>query len=258
LESKDLYDVYYFENARELDKYTKKSFIKAREEALKENKTMVVMVDEVHQNPTACVWTYLLKKAADIILIGVGIPKVYLSSPHFRKKYPPSVIYFDCKSVDMKELIDLFAKQTMGRDDISRDDIAAICHYICEYTSGHMFPMLKFCEHIFDPAQTDYVHEYGKYFTSKAFFDHIDYVEVRDRCFSDLPYNPIYKILHGGTKSADNVATLDKLGLWNEDENWFISKCLIDVIYNTLPKGDNELFSDVSFHDLSVEKKRLR
>jgi hypothetical protein len=78
-------------------------------------------------------------------------------------------MYFDCKSEDMEELIDLFVDQTKGRG-ISRDEIAAIYHYICDDTNGHMFHMLKFCEHIFDQAQSDHLGDYGKYLTSKAFF----------------------------------------------------------------------------------------
>jgi hypothetical protein len=58
-----------------LDKYTKQSFIQARDKALKQRKTLVVMVDEVHHNTSSSVWTYLLKNATDIIVIGVGILK---------------------------------------------------------------------------------------------------------------------------------------------------------------------------------------
>jgi hypothetical protein len=254
LESKNLYDVYYFENAVGLDKYSKESFIQARDKSLEENKTMVIMVDEVHQNPNACAWTYLLKDATGIIVIGVGIPYLNLTSPQFIDKYPPAEMYFNCNSEDMKELIDLFVKQTMGRD-ISPDDIAAICHYICHYTSGHMFPMLKFCEHIFDPAQSDHLGDYGKYLTSKAFYDHKDFVGVRKRCFSKPPFDPIYKILHGGVLLDINTNVLDQLGYWNVEKEWFISNCFIDIIFNTVIKGKRNIVSDVSFYNLPVEDK---
>jgi hypothetical protein len=218
-----------------LDKYTEISFIQSRDQALDQNKTLVVMVDEVHENPHASLWTYLLKEGKQTVVIGAGIPKLEAPSPLFMNKYPPSEIYFDCNSEDMEELIDVFVELTEGRD-ISRDDIAAICHYICYYTSGHMFPMLKFCEHIFDHAQSDHFCDYGKYLTSKACFDHNDYVEVRQRCFSNLPFDPICKILQGGNRSPRSVMELDKLGYWNVDSYWFMSKCLIDVIHNTLPR----------------------
>jgi hypothetical protein len=258
LERKNLYDVYYFKNAKNLDQWTERSFIQARAKALKQSKTLVVMVDEVHRNPNSSLWTYLLKEAKGIIVIGAGIPYLDSDSPQFRKKYPPSEMYFDCKSEDIKELIDVFVDQTKDRG-ISRDEIAAICHYICEYTSGHMFPMLKFCEHIFDQTQSDHLGDYGKYLTSKDFFDHEDYVTVRDRCFSSLPFDPICRILHGGVLESTQIKILDRLGYWNAEKKWFISKCLIDIIFNTVITSEKNaakiIDSDVSFYDMSVKNK---
>jgi hypothetical protein len=123
------------------------------------------MIDEVHMNVFASRWVYLLKESTSTVVVGAGIPKLEGSS-QFVKKYPSFQMNFDCKSEDMEELIDVFVEQTKGRH-ISREIIAAICHYICEYTIGHMYPMLKFCEHIFDTAQNDYLDNYSKYLTSK-------------------------------------------------------------------------------------------
>jgi hypothetical protein len=116
--------------------------------------------------------------------------------------------------------------------------------------------MLKFCEHIFDQAQSDHLGDYGKYFTSKAFFDHEDYVIVCDRCFSSLPFDPICGILHGGVLDPTHTNKPDILGYWSEDKNCFISKCLIDIIFNTVitsKKNTKIIGSDVRFYDMSVE-----
>jgi hypothetical protein len=70
-------------------------------------------------------------------------------------------------------------------------------------------PMLKFCEHIFDIAQNDYLDNYRKYLTSKKFYDHEDFQVVRNRCFGSLPIASICCILKG--KLTDTFA-LEKLG----------------------------------------------
>jgi hypothetical protein len=256
LESRNLYDVYYFESAKFLDKYTEESFEQARDIALKENKTMVVMVDEVQHNRTACVWNYLLKKATDIIVIGVGIPNINITdpSPQFKLKYQPSVMYFGCNSEDMEELIDVFVKQNEGRD-ISREVITDICHFICDYSGGHMYPMLKFCEHIFDIAQKEYLDNYSKYLTSKNFFNHEDCQEVRRRCFDNLPRDPFIKILRRQPELTDPIDKLNNAGYWNEEKRWFISKFLVDIIFNTMIIRNIEFVGDVNFFEMSVENK---
>jgi hypothetical protein len=214
---------------------------------------LVILIDEVHLNIIGSRWVYLLKKSISTVVVGVGVPNLDIS-PQFVKKYPSSEMNFDCKSEDMEELFDAFVKQTKSRG-ISPDDIAAICHYICDYTSGHMYPMLKFCEHIFDTAQNDYLDNYSKYLTSKKFYDHEDYADVRDRCFSSLPVEPISNILHRGVKTNKDIFALDKLGLWSSKNHWFISKCLVDVIYNTIPENMRVPASKISFGKLSVKKK---
>jgi hypothetical protein len=234
LESKNSYDVYYFNHAKCLDKYTERSFIQARAKALKQGKTLVIMVDEVHHNTSSSLWNYLLKSTTDIIVIGIGIPEIEADSPHFMERYSPSEMYFDCNSEDMEELVDLFVELTKGRG-ISRNEIAAICHYICEYTGGHMFAMVKFCEHIlFDQAQSDHLGNYEKYLTSKAFMDHEDYQMVRDRCFSILQdNNTIYGILYGGVYLNDYIDELFRFGYWNNNKKGrILSKCVIDIILN--------------------------
>jgi hypothetical protein len=259
LERRNIYDVYYFENAKSLDDYTRSSFIQARDKALKRNKTMVVMIDEVHNNVTAALWTYLLKFETDIIVVGVGIPSLNGLSPQFRKKYSPTEMYFDSKSDDMKELIDVFVDKTKDRG-ISPDDVADICHYIFDYASGHMYPMLKFCEHIFDPAQSDHLGNYDMYFTSKECFEGKAYVDVHERCFSSLSVlsDPIHDILQKGFLLSSNIKLIDESGYWSNEKSWFISKCLVDVIFNTVIKRDISTMKNVknvNFYGMSVEKK---
>jgi hypothetical protein len=97
---------------------------------------LVILIDEVHLNIIGSRWVYLLKKSISTVVVGVGVPNLDIS-PQFVKKYPSSEMNFDCKSEDMEELIGVFVEQTKGRH-VSRVEIAAICHYICEYISGHM------------------------------------------------------------------------------------------------------------------------
>jgi hypothetical protein len=245
--------VYFINSVSELDLYKEESFRQARNEALKENKTLVIMIDEVQMNFVASRWVYLLKNATATVVVGTGIPSL-TGSPQFVKKYQPSEMNFDYTSEDMEELIDVFVKQTESRD-ISREVITDICQYICEYTGGHMFPMLKFCEHIFDIAQNNFLDDYSKYLTSKTFYDNKDYLTVRERCFDSLPFAPICGILQGGTKNSNHIFELDKLGLWSSKKHWFISKCLVDVIYNSISKDERILASKISFKELSVEAK---
>jgi hypothetical protein len=96
---------------------------------------------------------------------------------------------------------------------------------------------------------------YSKYLTSKICYDHEDYADVRDRCFSSLPVNPISNILHRGFKTNKDIFALDNLGLWSSKNHWFISKCLLDVIYNTIPENIRVPASNISFGKLCVKKK---
>jgi hypothetical protein len=154
----------------------------------------------------------------------------------------------------MEELIDVFVKQTEGRD-VSREIITDICHYICDYTGGHMYPMLKFCEHIFDKAQSDCLDNYSKYLTSKNFFNHEDCQEVRRRCFNSLPADPFIKILRRQRDLTDSIEKLNNAGFWNEEKRWFISKFLVDIIFNKMITVNIEFVNDVNFFEMSVENK---
>ena len=249
-------DVFYFEVAGLLDDYPKESYIEARRESLRQNKKLVIMVDEVQQSPDANLWTPLLKSMGNMLVIGMGIPKFDSSSPQFLRKHSPSELYFNSNSEDMEELIDVFMEEMKGRD-VSRETVSEICRYVCDYTGGHMFPMLKFCEHIFHPNQSSHLekYHYAIYFSSQKFYDSYDYDNVRGRCFSQLPLGPISEVLRCGRKVNTDMVSLDKCGYWNYKKGWFISKCLVDVIYNTLPNDSECHKESISIHDLNVSEK---
>ena len=249
--------MYYINNARLLQDISEESIINVVKRNTNENKRTVIMIDEVHRDINNAKWTTLLKSVqlAYAIVLGVGIPTLEPSSPQFRKKYYPRDLFFKDSDSDMQELVDLWTENTKHRDNMDEVDIKGVCKFVCEFTGGQMYPLMKFCEYIFSDNMANDLLQYDYYFNTSKFFVSNVSTDVRERCSyrkDDLPVVLFENLLFKGCYRASDITSLEKLGLWDTSTQWFVSSFLLTCLYNSInlpPKSSEESTKPNTLHE---------
>jgi len=197
------------------------------------SKTMVLLIDEVQNNLTSKHWLDLLKggKPCNLVVLGVGVPRLQDPSPQFDKKYPLSGDEFPMFFTpdDLPELSAHFSKIALHH---SENIIAEVCKSMLAFTAGHPFPFVKFMEHVVDPNNKIDLENIDNYTDSEEFSSSKTYQEVRERCFSSLLDGDA---VHKGVNLMQNQANpgdevdLEKLGLWRD--NHFVSPLVVRELF---------------------------
>ena len=178
-------DVYMIYSAAMLDSYDDNYFIELAKQA--GDKPVVVLIDDVQTNLFSSQWLYLLKgfKPANLVVLGVGVCTLPDYSPQFFERYPELYDSFPMffTADDLPEMIEYFAKRFPCHGEHA---ISEVCQRMLTFTSGHVFPFVKFVNHLLDSTQELNPETIDTYLSSEEFSKSDVYKEVRERCFSDI------------------------------------------------------------------------
>lgn len=225
----------YMTNGNEMDIYDEEYFPYLAKEA--GDKTVVLLIDEVHNNLTSKHWLRLLKgnKPPNLLVLGVGVPNLVYASPQFQIKYPkenePFPMFFT--GDDLPELCNFFNTTLPHSEYIT----AEVCKKILTFTAGHPFPFVKFVAHLLDPHnEIDVANiDIDDYISTEEFRTSEVYNEVRNRCFAYLTGSILTQatnlLLNKG--NAGDKSDLEKLGVWSQD--YFISPLLASEVFLKAP-----------------------
>jgi hypothetical protein len=221
----------YMTSGNEMDIYDDEYFPYLAKES--GDKTVVLLIDEVQNNLTSKHWLRLLKgnKPPNLLVLGVGIPRLVYASPQFDNKYPKGSEHFPMffTSDDLPELRAYFNKTLPHSEDIT----AEVCEKMLTFTAGHPFPFVKFVAHLLDPHnEIDVANIDIDNYTSREEFRTSEVChQVRDRCFAFLMGNTLTQatnlLLNKG--SSGDKGDLEKLGVWSQD--YFISPLVASEVF---------------------------
>jgi hypothetical protein len=199
-------DVYSIILAGSLQKDHKEYFKNLCEKA--GTRTVVLLIDEVHNNAKSPVWDGLLKshRPKNLLVLGVGIP-INVPSPQFTGKFPRSgeLIPMFLTPNDLPEIYTYFkAKYKYIPDEV----ITKSCQTILHYTSGQIFPFISILEDLFTsqpspqadnivtaeaavhvpplPAYNAALDDLGMYLSSPKFYKSSRVDRMIQRCSFDL------------------------------------------------------------------------
>ena len=200
-------------------------------------KTVVLLIDEVHKNESQKHWVDLLKsrKPANLLVLGVGVARLQFDSPQFDVKYPKGVdfpMFFTAD--DLPEMIAHFSSKMVMPDPHPEHIVTEICKSVLAYTSGHPFPCVKFLEHLLDPSNKIDLENIDTYMASEKFSTSENYEMVKQRCFSSLTDGDnIDKAVRALKRNATDgdITNLEKLGLWNVNLDYFTSSLVVSVLF---------------------------
>ena len=219
--------------------------------------TVVILIDEVQGNLNSKHWIGLLKgaKPSNLLVLGVGIPKLTDFSPQFDKKYPKSGDAFPMflTAEDLPEVFSHFNKTA----ECSPDIVAEVCERLLEYTSGHMFPFVTFAQHLFDPANNIDLVNIDVYLSSKVFDACSAYDQVRERCYSFLGdmVTKAEKVLLNQSLQSGDIEDLEKFGVWNR-VNGFVSPLMIAEVLKRMRKNKDLIHPNKDVITLEPPEKR--
>ena len=241
--------IVYILCASEVEKY--ESELLATLQGQPKDKTCVLLIDEAsmvsYKEP---IWVKLFKDASDnnitnVRILGVGIPSLNGTSVNYTIRKPISYLLMKTDSGDMNEFIDFwvnFANSRVSSSSphepvqISRDAVAEVCKWLCDYTNGHMYLLVSFCRILFSkPDLTSILCNYVDLFTSSDFFLMMD--SCRHRCQlngNSLPQHEYYSYLFDRDSEGfrQSVTTLSKLGYLDENSCKFFSDYVLCCFQN--------------------------
>lgn len=207
------YQVYFFDAASAIPHGIGSAF-----KLLLENQTqkVAVLVDELETNPTADLFTTLLKGTyPHLVTIGAAIPRYTPSgmAAKFATRLSMSDIVLRETDDDFLELINYWVL----KDAASRKVTKMICKHVLDECSGHTYPTLKFIEYVFmhaPPEVRESKQNFREYFGGPKFVDEEVYKFVIDRCFniSDTEATTAAIRVLGGKQKATDVISLTRVG----------------------------------------------
>ena len=217
------HDVYMFENAKDLDRYENEFFRNLAEKS--NDKTVVFLIDEVHNNPGASFWTPFLKNPPrNLLILGVGIPRLNVLSPQFAIKFPNSEgknerfpMFLTERDLD-EEVNQHFIKKSQHSPAVT----TAICLKMLQYTNGHLFPFVKLVEHLVTTEGiSNYIDEIHYYVGRREFMESNVALQIRRRCFDEIfpAIRDLETLLCNRGRGDKGICLhLSRLGIWHNGE----------------------------------------
>ncbi len=236
-EKRGKFVVYYIDNADMLNCFEKSHIDEIVENAKAQGQRAVLLIDEVHKNVNARLWSYLLRSPTKLrnhlIVVGAGIPQLHYQSPHFQYKHEPKEVLLN--NDELIEVVAAWSAEATSRGiTCTEEEVKTIVGWIFNYCGGHIYPILALCDHIF--TQSNYqkhAKTYDIYFTSAEFEKTICFSNVKTRCF-DFGFDVLiyFHSLFSGTISdvETSLSRLIHLGYWVDD--WFLSQLFLLVAFN--------------------------
>ena len=259
---------YYLADASDLDKIGKHELNALIKSTISTGKYIVITIDEVQRNVASGRWTDLLKaNNSKLIVIGFGLAIIDGSSVAFpeKYKYKPDYLMVSTESEDINELIRFWRSKRLNLEEKT---IREICVFICKYTGGNMYSLLRMTTHIFTEmigtlVMTDekILEVYQSYIGSEFFYEQVACNQIIGRCFRGYiieNYSLFQAILARLSKDKINeaITKLERNGYWNEKKRSFVSSLLIRHIYDVVGRHQSEE-TDKLLIDMNMEKQGI-
>ena len=202
------------------------------------DKIVVLLIDEVQNNIFSVHWNDLLKgrRPSNLLVLGVGIPRLAPASPHFGQKFPKEAELFPMflTAKDIPEVVALFCKESSQPEEV----VTKLCEQVLAFTNGHLFPFVTIIEHMLDAKIKVNLSDISPYLSSEEFRESGAYESIKSRC-SFLSEN-----LESATNILKNVGTegdfanSEKLGIIHNGA--FISPFVMNEVFLKM-QCDNEV-----------------
>ena len=202
------------------------------------DKIVVLLIDEVQNNIFSVHWNDLLKgrRPSNLLVLGVGIPRLAPASPHFGQKFPKEAELFPMflTAKDIPEVVALFCKESSQPEEV----VTKLCEQVLAFTNGHLFPFVTIIEHMLDAKIKVNLSDISPYLSSEEFRKSGAYESIKSRC-SFLSEN-----LESATNILKNVGTegdfanSEKLGIIHNGA--FISPFVMNEVFLKM-QCDNEV-----------------
>ena len=242
--------VFFIEHAGDL-KNLSRDLLKEVDESLKE--PAYILIDEVHENTSDPLWDYLLKKAVNLVVIGVGIPHLDGRSPAFMNKFAGDFFLFKSEDLDIKviEKFEELLNDGLTSSSVvnTRTVVENTLSWVLSYTGGHTYPFLKLSEYLLKQRKQECIDSNLESIVCGAlFFDLEISKEIIARSFqlSHDVREASHKIFTQGIIDGFCEDCLEKSSLWNSDKNWFISNFLVFHLFSIKKK--------IEFEPLDLQK----
>ena len=202
------------------------------------DKIVVLLIDEVQNNIFSFHWNDLLKgrRPSNLLVLGVGIPRLAPASPHFGQKFPEDAELFPMflTAKDIPEVVALFCKESSQPEEV----VTKLCEQVLVHTNGHLFPFVAIMEHVLDAKIKVNLSDISPYLSSQEFRNSEAYKIIKSRC-SFLSEN-----LESAMNILKNVGTVgdfaysEKLGIIHNGA--FISPFVMNEVFLKM-RRDNEV-----------------
>ncbi len=216
-----------------LDLIPNRHFHKLAEKA--GEKAVVVLIDEVQLNMNSFHWGDLLKgnKPSNLLVLGVGIPKLDMISIPFSWKFPRDGDQYPMflTRKDLPEVIAYFAKQSNSPEET----VALICDQVLYFTSGQLFPFVTIMKYVLDPSNNVDVANVTPHLNTEIFRMSQAYSSIDNRCF-DLQGSGILQSATNVLSNKESVGdfdVLEKIDIINNGA--FVSPLVMNEVFLSLP-----------------------
>lgn len=189
---------------------------------------------------------FLLKGSPkNLVVVGVGIPTLDGRLPAFKHKFPANFFLFkteDLESSVVDKFEELFKLGLERADFCTRSVVEYTLEWARSYTGGHAFPFLKLSEYLLRHQKQRCIDQDfesivcgAEFFYSQACRD----IFARSFQLSADVFTASGKFFSLGIVDQSNENTLENVGLWDEDENWFLSKFLVSHLFGRRKRGSH-------------------
>ena len=193
-----------------------------------------LLVDETQDNPTAAVFTTLLKNNTghNITTIGAGVPKWQSVSGNFKKTITTDRLFLSEDMLASEGVINYFSQ---GATEAQKPDITAVLRHIRSYAGGHIYPLMWLSERLVSMIVREGA-------TAEAAIMHLSSIdlrrneEYREMCWRIVPHLDAQTFRSGLltlNPDRESLLTLQKYGLIDE-RNTVISQLLFDEYVKSL------------------------
>ena len=186
------YDVFHVSNTGEFDNNCVdflKSIVESRTVG---DLPLVLLLDEAQNGANLPIWNHLFREIKPMVVLAVGVPNINFLSANFEEKHKAGDMFIKPGNA-LDEVVDAFCEH-YGDSSPKHDDVKKLCEFVCKMTGGHIFPLLKFCEHVIrsfseveDPP--NFEDFFFQRLTSSSLTQTFVYGIINNRCFAvcDLP-----------------------------------------------------------------------
>jgi len=202
------------------------------------DKIVVLLIDEVQNNIFSVHWNDLLKgrRPSNLLVLGVGIPRLAPASPHFGQKFPKEAELFPMflTAKDIPEVVALFCKESSQPEEV----VTKLCEQVLAFTNGHLFPFVTIIEHMLDAKIKVNLSDISPYLSSEEFRKSGAYESIKSRCsFLSENLESAMNILKNVGTEGD-FANSEKLGIIHNGA--FISPFVMNEVFLKM-QCDNEV-----------------